>query len=102
MVNSNNKNKGPFGIEGYNLPLCESRQTIIKYSVPKDKGKNFVDVMAGVTKAVPGPGAHDVKMEWVKKGPKAPKGGKKGTYIDEIVDYEKKYQWPSSHNVRPF
>lgn len=99
MVKSNGKNKSPFGIEGYNLPIQQHPYFTPKYSVPKLKGVNFVDIMTGVTKHNPGPGTHDVKMQWIKPGPKAAKGGKRNTYIDQIVEYEKKFQFPSSHQV---
>jgi len=99
MVSSNNKNKGPFGIEGYNIPMCQHPYQTLKYSVPKQKGNNFVDIMSGVTKHNPGPGTHEIKMEWIKPGPKAAKGAKKNSYIDQVVEYELKYKWPSSHTV---
>ena len=81
------------------MPKCESKPTKISWKIPQEKGKNFVDVVSGITKNNPAANAYDVKMPWLRTGPKNIKGGKKSTYIDLVIEYEEKYKFPSSQTV---
>jgi hypothetical protein len=47
-----------FGIEGYNLPRHEPIKPGVQNAFAKEKGKNFAEVEASLTKNNPGPGQY--------------------------------------------
>jgi hypothetical protein len=47
-----------FGIEGYNLPRHEPIKPGVQNAFSKEKGKNFAEVEASLTKNNPGPGQY--------------------------------------------
>ncbi len=75
------KNNDIFGIQGYNLPRLEPFNGGIKSVFPKGKTKNFAEVEASYTKAVPGPGNYVVNPKWGCVEKKV-HPTKKNTYID--------------------
>lgn len=67
----------------------------IKNCFPKGKTKNFAEVEASYTKAVPGPGNYKVNPKWGCAENKAP-ATKKNTYIDQVVRMEKDKPSPAT------
>jgi len=78
------KKNNVFGIDGYNLPITQPYKGGRVHGFPKEKGKNFADVAASYVKYNTGPGGHDVKLNWIRPGPKNIKGGPRNTFLDQI------------------
>lgn len=87
MVKMTMKNNDVFGIQGYNLPRQEPYNGGNKNAFPKCKLKNFAEIEAGLTKAVPGPGEYKVVPRWGCVEKKV-NPTKKNTYIEQIVKQE--------------
>lgn len=78
-----------FGIDGYNLPREEyPRYKGIINAFPKNKGKNFAEIEAALTKDVPGPGKYNIQPKWGLNEKKV-HATKKNTFLDQIERVEK-------------
>ena len=96
MVKMTMKNTDVFGIDGYNLPVCELKSKGLSFKVPQEKAKGFGEVQANYTKNQPGPGAHKVEFQWAQPEKKQ-YPTKKNSYIEQIYHLEKKKVSPSEY-----
>lgn len=69
--------------------------------MPKTKLKNFAEIEAGLTKAVPGPGEYKVVPKWGCPEKKV-NPTKKNTYIEQINKTEKDKPSPASVRTKLF
>ena len=89
------KSNDVFGIDGYNIPKHEYPFYCGKKNAfPKEKGKNFAEFEASLTKCVPGPGEYKVAPKWGLPEKKV-SITKKNSYIDQIFRIEKEKPSPS-------
>jgi hypothetical protein len=100
--------KGEGGIEGYDFekkyfdPIKEVQQReLLKVKKGQKDRKhitkrgNYLDDEANLHKIVPGPGKYPLEMEWPEKSKLKINYPDKKTYVDEIVQSEKKEKKPA-------
>jgi hypothetical protein len=89
--------KSTFDVEGYYCPKTGPLTTHPKYTIPKDKGSDFLSKIRKHSAKIPAPNKYHKPANWVTKNGQFHKlqGGNRLTSTDATIKWQKKEKIPS-------